>query len=337
VIPSSSEIEDMSRLPRPPSIHFSVKALVRIFCVCIWALQAPAFNSYNVSPNTDTIVNEFGICHSLRHTLAQNLFVPTKTQAEWEAFLAHCPSQVTVSNCAAPTPRLISTSHYSDWSGTTYKSPATMSRTNWEISTSGVVNGDLLIVVANIDNGSNTLWPNPFATGFTQLYQKFYGNDGQTLQISYKIANNEPASYSGTYVTPSVSYSSVISLIAISGANQMTPIHTSNIDHATGANKSSPITATSTGVTTTVPNCTLVFVSSIDWMETIATSSFTTPAGFTPLVQTGDRGTSTWDWTSTQIYFKKTTASGASGSISSVETAAGRTGIDLRGVIAVCP
>lgn len=298
---------------------------------------AMAVSSYNVPPNTDTTITEFSSCHTVRHTFPQNLFVPTNSAGEWSAFYTHPPAQAMVGGCAAPTPRVISTSYYSDWSGTTYKSPATMSRSNWEISTTGVADGDLLLVIAVIDNGSDTLWPNPIAPGFTQLYQKYYGNDGQTLQVSYKVANSEPASYSGGFVNPSVSYSSVITLLAISGTSGANAIRANNIAYATGSNKPSPITATSTGVTAPMPYCTVLFFSAVDWQEHVGTSSFTTPSGFTSLVQKADRGALVWDWTSLFVAYKKLTASGASGSVSSVETASSRSGIDLEGTLAICP
>lgn len=318
-------------------VRIAVRTWVILGAVFLPVFRARAAQFYAVPPATNTQISEFGTCKVINHNLAQSLFVPTKTQPEWDAFVANKPPAVTLSDCAAPTPRVISTSYYSDWSGTTYKSPSTMSRSNWEISTAGVNNGDLLIIVATIDNGSDTLWPNPFASGFTQAYQKYYGNDGQTLAVAWKIANGEPTSYSGTYVNPSVSYSSVITLLAVSGASASNPLRAQNITFATGSNKPSPVTASSTGVTAPVANCTSLFFASIDWQEHIGTSSFSGPAGYTTLVEKADRGASTWDWTSLQVSFKKLTAAGATGTVSSVETASGRTGIDLEGVIAICP
>ena len=57
---------------------------------------------------------------------------------------------------AAPTPRLIAQAWFSNASGTTYASTAGMLQTQFEIPTAGIVDGDLVLFIGSIDNGSNT-------------------------------------------------------------------------------------------------------------------------------------------------------------------------------------
>lgn len=237
-----------------------------------------------------------------------------------------------------PVPRLISTSYFTDWSGTTYKSPSGMSRSNYVLSTTGVVNGDLLIVMGTIDAYSAGVWPNPFSTGFTQLAQTYYGGDGEAYFIAWKIANNEPATYSGTYITGTAAGSTVLTLIAVSGANQTSPINVSSITNG-GSTNISPVTGTSSGVTTTVSNTTLIYVQGVDWLTSPGTGTFTTPTGFTNLSKSGDGGASGYfDWGSQQVAYKYQAAAGATGSITGgQQNCATSSGVGWLGVIAVAP
>ncbi len=234
-----------------------------------------------------------------------------------------------------PVARLIGNAYYSDHSGSTFEFPAGMSKTSFEISTTGIVDGDLVLFIANIDNGSGTIWPNPIAPGFTQLAQAFYGGDGQSYVVAWKLAKGEPATYSGTYGSGVGSGSATITLIAVSGANQTAPINAflSEYDPGTAV---TPVPAVSTGVTTTVPNCLLVYAAGSDWMGSPGTNTFTFPTGFTSLTTIADRGGSMWDWTSQMIGSAPKPATGASGAISgSMEGTF--TGTAWTAVIAIAP
>jgi len=238
-------------------------------------------------------------------------------------------------NQSRPTPRLISNSYWSTWSGPTYSSTG-MSNSGYQINTAGVVNGDLLIVVASIDNGSNTLWPNPIAPGFTQMAQLYFGADGETYSVSWKVASGEPSSYTGVYGSGIVSASATISLIAVSHASQTSPINVSLFSNSTTV--SATVTGASTGVTTTVKNCLLLYMSGADWeSQGSAAAVATLPTGFLTMTALGDHGTSIFDWTSQQVAYKWQQATGASGAISGKQVSSGNTGTAWTGVIAIAP
>ena len=213
-----------------------------------------------------------------------------------------------------PTPRLVAQAWFSDFSGTTYASTVGMTKNGFEIPTAGIVDGDLVLFIASIDNGSNTVWPNPIAPGFTQLAQAFYGSDGQTFVVAYKIADGEPPKYTGTYGSGIGSGSSALALIAVSGANQVMPIDNSLASFSSAAGMS-PVDGSSTGFVTTAANCTLVLAGGVDWLGAGGSNTFTLPNGFTSLSQLGDRGNLTWDWTSQQVSWATQPTAGATGAV----------------------
>src|SRR5205814_712170 len=145
--------------------------------------------------------------------------------------------------------------------------------------TTGVTDGDLLLLIANVDNGSASLWPNPMAPGFTQLVQTFFGSDGQTYVVDWKIAAGEPATYTGTYQTGVGSSAAVIALIAVSNVNAAMPINAFTSGNQ-GTTQSMPTVAPSAGVTTTVPNCAILYAAGSDWLSSPGSNSFTLPAGY---------------------------------------------------------
>jgi hypothetical protein len=214
----------------------------------------------------------------------------------------------------APVPRLIAQAWYSDFSGTTYASTVGMTKTQFEVPTAGIVDGDLVVFIANIDNGSNTLWPDPIAPGFTQIAQAYYGSDGQTFVAAYKIAHNEPPKYTGTYGQGNGSGSSVIALIAVSGANSAKPVDNS-LASFSSAPGMTPVDGGSTGFVTTAANCTLLLAGGVDWLGAGGTNTFTLPGGFTSLSQLGDHGTAAWDWTSQQVSWSTQPLAGATGAV----------------------
>jgi hypothetical protein len=213
-----------------------------------------------------------------------------------------------------PVPRLIAQAWYSDFSGTTYASTVGMTKTQFEVPTAGIVDGDLVVFIANIDNGSNTLWPDPIAPGFTQIAQAYYGSDGQTFVAAYKIAHNEPPKYTGTYGQGNGSGSSVIALIAVSGANSAKPVDNS-LASFSSAPGMTPVDGGSTGFVTTAANCTLLLAGGVDWLGAGGTNTFTLPGGFTSLSQLGDHGTAAWDWTSQQVSWSTQPLAGATGAV----------------------
>jgi hypothetical protein len=215
---------------------------------------------------------------------------------------------------SSPTPRLIAQAWFSNATATTYASTVGMMKTQFEIPTAGIVDGDLVLFIGSIDNGSNTVWPDPIAPGFTQIAQAYYGSDGQTFVVSYKIANAEPPKYMGVYGPGIGSGSSAIALIAVSGARSATPIDNSLASFSSAAGMS-PVLGGSTGFVTTTPSCTLLLASGVDWLGQGGTNTFTLPGGFTSLSQLGDHGTMAWDWTSQQVSWATQAAAGATGAV----------------------
>ena len=198
------------------------------------------------------------------------------------------------------TPRLINNAYWAtgvDMTG--------MSQTTFSIPTAGINDGDLVLFIASVDNGSNTVWPSPISAGFVQLAQIFYGNDGETYVVSEKIANHEPSMYQGNYGGGIDSGAAAITLIAIAGADPANPIDAFTTASSTG-NETATVDCTSPGVTTHVNGDTIIYASGADWESPISSNTVVTPAGYTLLTSLGDygpadtSGVAHWDWTSLQ-------------------------------------
>ena len=207
-------------------------------------------------------------------------------------------------------PRHIANAYYSDGNAAT----TGMSHTGFSIKTDGIVSGDLVLFIANVDNGSSTLWPNPIADGFHQVAQEFFGNDGQTYVVAWKIAGaSEPATYSNTYGPGIGSSAAAITLIAIAGANPADPIPV--FSSAFTTTDSDPVPAPSAGLATTAANTTLIYAAGADWRGEAGTNTFDIPSGFTKLTAFGDKGDTTFDWTSQMVAYAVQPQIGDTGAI----------------------
>jgi hypothetical protein len=228
-------------------------------------------------------------------------------------------------------PRLIANAYYSGGGATGGMSP-----TGFSIQTAGVVDGDLVLFIASIDNGNDMAWPSAVGMGFHQLAQKFFGIDGQTYVAQWKIADHEPETYFGDYGAGINSADTTISLIAIAGASTAMPINA--FVHGNGGNTggTSPVVGNSVGVTTTVPGCLILYAGGADWQAANGTTTFTAPAGFTKVTAFGDHGDASFEWTSQQVDYKLQAAAGPTGTLSGkLESTV--TGIPWSMVIAVAP
>ncbi len=214
----------------------------------------------------------------------------------------------------APVPRVLANAYFTNYFGTTFESPVGMSQLGYEIPTAGVVNGELLLFIATIDNNGSNVWPDPFAPGFAQLAQVEYGVDGQNYVVAWKIANNEPAIYSGSYVTNNGSGSTSATLLAVSGAHASAPINVFLSSFASGS-EVDPVVAASVGVTTTAANCTLIYAAGADWATGPGSTTFSTPAGYTQLAALGDHGGPMWDWSAHQVAWATQAAAGPTGAV----------------------
>ncbi|MFA6307012.1 MAG: LamG domain-containing protein [Patescibacteria group bacterium] len=77
---------------------------------------------YQVNPGgtADVVIgSEAGDCYKIINNSTNNYFIPTKTQAEWEAFSSHLPSGLSVESCSSmPTP--VMELHFNDGPGATF-------------------------------------------------------------------------------------------------------------------------------------------------------------------------------------------------------------------------
>lgn len=223
-----------------------------------------------------------------------------------------------------PTVRVVSQAYWTSSFGPEVGTSG-MSMTGYELDAPGVVDGELLVAIACIDNGSMTTWPDPLGPGFVQLDQRFWGNDGQTCAVDWKIASGEPAMYTGVYGPNIVSGSALLVLLAIDGAAPSAPIADRAIGNTVGAGVN-PVTAVSPGVTAPVANTLVLYATGSDW-ECFQSSNvtFTVPSGFAPLFASTDRGGTDHgkDWTTFQVVQRALATPGPTGTITSTETSDG--------------
>lgn len=192
-----------------------------------------------------------------------------------------------------------------------------MSTSGYSIDTAGIVDDDIVLFIGAIDNGNlnNDIWKVPL--GFTQLEQRFFGHDGETFVVGWKLARGEPTTYSAAYGNGVFSAAATITLIAVSGASTAAPSSTNGFTDQT----SKPTFARSDGLATVAANTTLIFAAGADWDQFVGTTTFTPPAGYTQLAAFGDHGDGSdvageWDWTSQQVSFAVQHTPGPTGVVS---------------------
>jgi hypothetical protein len=214
-----------------------------------------------------------------------------------------------------------------------------MSATGFTIPTTGIVDGDLVLFIANVDNGADNFWNLP--AGFQVIANRHNGQDGQSYVFGYKIAASEPTLYTGTYGPSSTSAAATVSLVAVTGYDPVVPINVSlpwdYPDDADPANISTP------GVTTTVDNTLLIYAAGVDWHGEDGQNTYVPPDGFTMITTLGDEVTK-WQWTSQMIASKVQPASGATGmladttlGVKSADTAVHIPGAGWTVLVAIAP
>lgn len=199
---------------------------------------------------------------------------------------------------AAPAVRLI---HHAYWCGAS-GSPG-MTQQAYAISTTGIADGDLVLFIANIDNGTNDTWQLP--TGFTQLYQAFYnGGDGQTFVAGYKIVDSaagEGLSYVESYGPGVASGCAVVMVLAVTGYDRAQPFD--NTTMTVGVTADNPVVLRGQ-LTTTQPNDRLVLAGGADWLTgkgsnaVDGNTTFEPPPGFDLVDGIADSGGLAFTWTS---------------------------------------
>jgi hypothetical protein len=193
-----------------------------------------------------------------------------------------------------------------------------MSKAGYAIQTSGIVDGDLVLFIGNVDNGTQGFWGLP--AGFTQIVNHYYyGEDGQTYVVAWKIAAGEPAFYTSAYTAiDSTSGAATISLIAVTGYDPQNPIETAlPTDHLVATD---PADVGSPGISTIVDNSLLISASGADWSPQNGSNTFEPPADFQLLTSIGDSNTH-WDWTCQAISYKFQPQAGPTGALTSTLTA----------------
>ncbi len=217
-------------------------------------------------------------------------------------------------------PRLISRAYWNDDSGAV--SPG-MSQSTYSLSTTGVVDGDLVVIIGDIDNSPTVARP----TGFSPLVHKLYGIDGQTFFAFYKRAtSSEPGAYTGSYTANATSGGSTLVLLAIHGASDDLSVFQTDDDPC--VTESPPasycgdptVTAPSMGVTTVAANSIVVYAAGADWRQQTSTASFMMAPGFTQLAAFSDKGNADYWWTSLMVGWELAPSVGPTGTITGVLT-----------------
>lgn len=175
--------------------------------------------------------------------------------------------------------------------------------TSTVVSTTGVANGNLMLMFVSKDGGSSSTITLP--AGWTQIATAVYDDPpgpSQRMVVAQRIASSEPANYTVTSTGGGAGGCNV-HLLWYSGFDTTTPINVyANQNSTTGT---SPIPITVPSATTTVANTALVgFGVQANGASTI---TFTPPAGWT-LGQQQDQA-----WTHTVIITNTQAAAGATG------------------------
>jgi hypothetical protein len=210
-------------------------------------------------------------------------------------------------------PRLIARAYWNNDGG---MSSPNMTGTSYSLASSGVVEGDLLLIIGNIDNGPTVSPPD----GFQPIMHHFFGEDGQTYFAFSKVATgNQPAAYSCTY-TNYTSGGATFVLLAIHGANPDTSNFRIENDPCTSSCGSPQVPAPSSGVTTTAPGSLVVYAAGADWRGQSSTAGFMMPSGFTQLAAFGDKGNGDYWWSTEMVGWELAPTTGPTGTISGTLT-----------------
>lgn len=194
-----------------------------------------------------------------------------------------------------------------------------MTPTGFSISTNGIAPGELVILIADVDNGGPAQYP-PMP-GFTQLTQNYWGAgiDGQSFVIAWKIATTmEPPAYTDNYAMGG-SGATTVTLLAVTGFDPQMPLgpFAVNID-TSGSTAPDGWVA---GVTTPVDHSAVVYVNGADWVLGSGAATFMVPPGFTELTELGDRGNNEFDWTTQEVAWKVEADAASTGPITATTTA----------------
>ena len=181
-----------------------------------------------------------------------------------------------------------------------------MSQQGYGVSTSGIADGDLVLFIANIDNGTSDLWVLP--TNFLPLYQVFYnGGDGQTFVAGYKIVDSaagEGLAYTESYGPGVASGCAVVMIMAVTGFDRVHPFDAKAMSE--GSVAANPVVLRGQ-LTTTRANDRIVLAGGADWLSGYGSNAqsgnttFDVPSGYDLVDGIADSGGIAFTWTSQLI------------------------------------
>lgn len=173
----------------------------------------------------------------------------------------------------------------------------------------GVVDGDVMVMTAATQDSNSSIVLNPPA-GWTQVRMTYLGfTGGQVLYTWYKVASNEPASYTLTF--PSGLFKlAVVGILAYSGVDTSNPI-----DAEGGQiNLTGSTNVTAPSITTTVANTMLVGGFALNANN--PAPSYTPPGGMTERVDLANPNV----WVSLEVTDEARAVVGATGTRVAVAT-----------------
>jgi hypothetical protein len=145
-----------------------------------------------------------------------------------------------------------------------------MTGSGYGVSTGDYKNGDLLLLIGNVDNGTDgeILVPGP---SWTTIYDTFYGGgtDGQTYFAAWAVASNETAMLNGSYADTAKGHNGTMTLLDITGANTSNPIGSASTTTSTEYDPSPTVQLTTAGMEmTTTDNTLVILAGGVDWEST---------------------------------------------------------------------
>lgn len=91
---------EKNKLAKRGVVLWLVIFMLILFSGIIYALQTRD-TGYKVDNGQTVVINEWGICKWVKRTQTPSVFVPTKTQSEWETFINNSPTGVALNDCGA--------------------------------------------------------------------------------------------------------------------------------------------------------------------------------------------------------------------------------------------
>jgi|TARA_Y100000310_G_scaffold75749_1_gene72113 hypothetical protein len=145
---------------------------------------AYAATNYGVITSTDSSIDEWGTCRKVINNLEKNLFIPTRTQAEWQSFFDNPPLGILLENCVASGPTGLSASAGNSQISLSWSAPSSdggAAITNYKIYR-GTSSGSeaLLTTIGNLLSYSDP----GLANGQSYYYQVSAVNSGGESDLS---------------------------------------------------------------------------------------------------------------------------------------------------------